>query len=442
MERGRASDDGELAVGERQLLYRSDVKLDRLAVLAGARPRALDHLRSQVEADRSLDLRSGLANEVAVVAGDVQETIGPATTRRPRAVRAGRARPRMSSTGRRRRPSGRTFAASLFLVDPRGCHEIPPHRSLLNAEYPRTRGGSVRPITADEAGGLRVEIYADELRPAVDVVARPRERRVGHEVNGERGDVGLVRRRARWQRRATPSRLASSSVVGEGRRRQRGVDEAGGDGIDANRGELDREGRRERRQHGGGPGEESEPGPDSAGRRVPPMNSSVPPGLILGVVLRATSSARDHVPLQRRRTMHPVLPSSRRRGTYSGLPAVIRTWSIGSGRPSKQPFQRGWIIHIEGRRAAPASDVERCPLEPFGIPPGEDDVGSLRAGSPGRLETRFRRCRRSGRRLPPRAVPARGESRRWLVQCSWFLRWVLRSRHGRATSSGAPARAR
>jgi len=34
------------------------------------------------------------------------------------------------------------------------------------------------------------QLADDELLPAVDVVGRAREGRVGHDVNGERGDVG------------------------------------------------------------------------------------------------------------------------------------------------------------------------------------------------------------------------------------------------------------
>ena len=51
---------------------------------------------------------------------------------------------------------------------------------------------------------------------------------------------------------ARSSFAALLESVSEQRCRQRGVDEAGGDEVDANRRELEREGRRERRQRGGG----------------------------------------------------------------------------------------------------------------------------------------------------------------------------------------------
>ena len=61
---------------------------------------------------------------------------------------------------------------------------------------------------------------------------------------------------------ARSSFLRSSSSVSEQRCRQRGVDEAGGDEVDANRRELKREGRHERRQRGGGGGGDPVAGTD------------------------------------------------------------------------------------------------------------------------------------------------------------------------------------
>ena len=57
---------------------------------------------------------------------------------------------------------------------------------------------------------------------------------------------------------ARSSSRRASSPSPRSRRRQRGVDEAGGDEVDANRRELEREGRRERRQRGGGRGGDPE----------------------------------------------------------------------------------------------------------------------------------------------------------------------------------------
>ena len=55
----------------------------------------------------------------------------------------------------------------------------------------------------------------------------------------------------------------SVELVAEQLGRQRRVDEAGRDEVDANRRELERQGRRERRQRGGGSGDD----PDAAGDR-------------------------------------------------------------------------------------------------------------------------------------------------------------------------------
>lgn len=108
-------------------------------------------------------------------------------------------------------------------------------------------------------------------------------------MDGERGDVGGANDTADRERgpQLIPAFLES---ISEQRCRQRGVDEAGGDEVDANRRELKGEGRGERRQRGGGGGGDPEAAAD-ARAPVPPMSSSVPPGLILAAAWRATSSA-------------------------------------------------------------------------------------------------------------------------------------------------------
>src|SRR5690349_8159333 len=74
----------------------------------------------------------------------------------------------------------------------------------------------------------------DELLPAVDVVRRAGERRVGHDVQGERGDVGWFDHAADWQRR--PQLLpALLQLVSEQRCRQRAVDKTGRDEVDPDR---------------------------------------------------------------------------------------------------------------------------------------------------------------------------------------------------------------
>jgi hypothetical protein len=107
-------------------------------------------------------------------------------------------------------------------------------------------------------------------------------------VDGERGNVGGAHDAADRQRR--PQLIAALlESISEQRCRQWRVDEARGDEVDANRCELKRERRRERRQRGGGRGDDSEPVADALAAGAP-ISSSVPPGLILSLALRATSS--------------------------------------------------------------------------------------------------------------------------------------------------------
>src|SRR5882724_9886589 len=77
----------------------------------------------------------------------------------------------------------------------------------------------------------------DELLAAVDVVCRAGEGGVGHEVNGERRDVGGSDDPPDGERRAQLLAPGVESLGGEVRGRQRGVDEAGGDEVHANRGQ-------------------------------------------------------------------------------------------------------------------------------------------------------------------------------------------------------------
>jgi len=75
---------------------------------------------------------------------------------------------------------------------------------------------------------------AAELLAAVDVVCRAGEGGVGHDVNGECCDVGRSDDAPDRERRTQLVAPGLESVAEE-RRRQRGVDEAGGDAVDANR---------------------------------------------------------------------------------------------------------------------------------------------------------------------------------------------------------------
>ena len=96
---------------------------------------------------------------------------------------------------------------------------------------------------------LSLELSLDELLAAVDVVRCACERRVDHEVDGERGDVGRADHAPDRQRRAELF-AARVQLVAEDRRRQRCVDEPGRDQVHAHRCELERETLRHCRMRG------------------------------------------------------------------------------------------------------------------------------------------------------------------------------------------------
>ena len=91
---------------------------------------------------------------------------------------------------------------------------------------------------------LASSLTCHELLPAVDVVGRAREGRVGHDVYGERGDVGRSDD-APDRKRGAKLIAAVFEFIAEERCRQRCVDEAGGDEVDADGRELEREVRRQ-----------------------------------------------------------------------------------------------------------------------------------------------------------------------------------------------------
>jgi hypothetical protein len=84
----------------------------------------------------------------------------------------------------------------------------------------------------DLPSGARCRSLAgDELLPAVDVVGRARECRVGHEVYRERGDIGRSDD-APDGKRGAELFAAVFELVAEERCRERRVDEAGRDEVD------------------------------------------------------------------------------------------------------------------------------------------------------------------------------------------------------------------
>src|SRR5262249_23448412 len=121
------------------------------------------------------------------------------------------------------------------------------------------------------------------------------------------------------------------------------------------------------------------------GRRppVPPMNSSVPPGLTLPAAWRAAwgnnkrgsaggGGACSHSPLGR--------------APEGGPPAAPTPGAVVGGRQlPEEALEGGRIGGVEGR-GAQRTEFARGVLEALGIPAGEDQVGPLSACSPGGFE--------------------------------------------------------
>src|SRR5215813_3212091 len=134
----------------------------------------------------------------------------------------------------------------------------PKRRADVRRRQKRT---ILRPDRAETAQGCPGELYkdwrrcvsslaGDELLSAVDIIGRAGEGRVDHDVHGKCGDVGRFDDAPDGKRR---TQLLASGIeaIAEKRRRQRGIDETGGDQIDSDRRELEREAGGQRRHRGG-----------------------------------------------------------------------------------------------------------------------------------------------------------------------------------------------
>jgi hypothetical protein len=199
-------------------------------------------------------------------------------------------------------------------------------------------------------------------------------------MDGESGDVSWADDAANRER--CPQLIAALlKAVSEQRCRQRSVDEAGGDEIDAHRCQLKREGRNKRRQNGGGGGGDPEPGTDSpsAGAAHEQQRARWPD---LGGGVARDLQPQHHVVADRLAHPGPVHleqgPVVRSAGSNHHV--VDRCWQV-----LEEPPQGCRIGGVEGRGALCANCESRL-LEPVGIPAGEDDVSTLSTGAPSRLE--------------------------------------------------------
>ncbi len=107
------------------------------------------------------------------------------------------------------------------------------------------------------------------MLPAVDVVGRAREGRVGHDVYGEGSDVGRSDDTPDGKR--GPKLIpAVFEFIAEERCRQRCVDEAGGDEVDSDGRELERQVGDERGERSGDCRRDREADAWGGGRRCRP----------------------------------------------------------------------------------------------------------------------------------------------------------------------------
>ena len=206
------------------------------------------------------------------------------------------------------------------------------------------------------------------------------QRRVGDDVDGERGDVGGPDDAA--DRERGPQFVAAFlQLVPEQRCRERGVDEASRDEVDADRRELERESADERGQGVGGGGGD----PDAASH--PPAAGAAHEQQRAPWSHLASGVARDLEP------QHDV--------TAEHLAHLVRVHleqgSVGRAGPRdhhvvdrsrqilEEPLHRGRVGGVEGRHTLRADLPCRLP-EPVGIAAGDDHVGTLGFGAPGRLQ--------------------------------------------------------
>lgn len=219
-----------------------------------------------------------------------------------------------------------------------------------------------------------------QLLAAVDVVRGARQRGVGHDVHGEGGDVGRSDDAPDWQRRAkliaTPLK-----VLPEERCRQRRVHEAGGDHVDADRCQFEREVCDQRGHRRGNRRDDSEDGARAAaaGAAHEQQRAAGPhlAGRALGYVDR-----QQHVLGEAAARLLGIHfeqgPVVRAAGRDHHM--VDRCWQV-----LEEPLERSRVVGVEGRGALRA-ELLRCLLEALGIAAGEDYIGTLSPGASSCLE--------------------------------------------------------
>ena len=174
---------------------------------------------------------------------------------------------------------------------------------------------------------------------------------------------------------ARSSLAALLELVAEQRRRQRRVDEAGGDQVDAHRRELEREVGDERRAAPRS-APRSAPSP-TPGRRppVPPMNSSVPPGRTLPAASRATCTDSQQVLVDVAAGLGEVEvpPGARSTGRPAGDQDVVDR----RRQAREEPCEARPESVASNAAVLPRAHLARGALQPLRVAAGQDHLGAL-----------------------------------------------------------------
>ena len=112
----------------------------------------------------------------------------------------------------------------------------------------------------------------------------------------------------------------------------------------------------------------------------------------------------------------------------------LRPSRVAGRQALEEPVERGRVVRVEGP-GLPRADLGRGVLQAVGIAAGEDDIGTLSPGAPGRPEPDACAAadHRDGLSGPFRFALA--GNLKWLRR-SWFLRWVAPAA-GHRTAGGA-----
>jgi TetR/AcrR family tetracycline transcriptional repressor len=274
-----------------------------------------------------------------------------------------------------------------------------------------------------------------ELLPAVDVVGRPGDSRVDHQVHRQPGDVGRLDHPPDGQLGAELG-AARVQVTAEQPGRQPRVNKAGRDEVDPDRRHLDRQAGDQGGQRGAERGHERQAGAPGAGTAHEQQRATGP---------HPADGMPGHLDGQ---PQVPVEIADRPRVVEVGQGRVVRAGAghqhvVNRSRQAGEELPEGGRVGgVEGRDLARA-DIGRGLLEVLGVPAGEDDLRALLAGAAGGFQAyagaaadhedglpaqfRFARHDVTSTRLVLASTlacrrPARARDKPWPVPGLWYRR--------------------